>query len=76
MVDAIVEIVKENYLVSNVFSYITHLLLILKDVLNVSPSFSEQVLSLPAYNYSIGYASLTDYNTQRFPITQFSHGQR
>ncbi|XP_041997837.1 rRNA biogenesis protein RRP5-like isoform X2 [Salvia splendens] len=47
VVNAIVEIVKENYL----------------------------VLSFPAYNYSIGYASLTDYNTQRFPTTQFSHGQ-
>ncbi|KAL1554555.1 rRNA biogenesis protein RRP5 [Salvia divinorum] len=47
VVNAVIEIVKENYL----------------------------VLSLPAYNYSIGYASLTDYNTQRFPITQFSHGQ-
>ncbi|XP_057768681.1 rRNA biogenesis protein RRP5 isoform X2 [Salvia miltiorrhiza] len=47
VVNAVVEIVKENYL----------------------------VLSLPAYNYSIGYASLTDYNTQRLPLKQFSHGQ-
>lgn len=47
VVNAVVEIVKENYL----------------------------VLSLPAYNYTVGYASLTDYNTQRLPPKQFTHGQ-
>ncbi|KAL8459787.1 hypothetical protein ACS0TY_031636 [Phlomoides rotata] len=47
MVNAIVEIVKENYL----------------------------VLSLPAYDFTVGYASLTDYNTQRLPSKQFAHGQ-
>lgn len=46
-VNAIVEIVKENYL----------------------------VLSLPEYNYSIGYASVSDYNTQKFPQKQFLNGQ-
>ncbi|KDO70801.1 hypothetical protein CISIN_1g0001731mg [Citrus sinensis] len=46
-VNAIVEIVKENYL----------------------------VLSLPEYNHSIGYASVSDYNTQKFPQKQFLNGQ-
>lgn len=46
-VNAIVEIVKENYL----------------------------VLSLPEYNYAIGYASVSDYNTQKFAQKQFLHGQ-
>ncbi|GFP79860.1 protein rrp5 homolog [Phtheirospermum japonicum] len=47
IVNAIVEIVKENYL----------------------------VLSLPAYNCTIAYASLSDYNTQKLPTKQFTHGQ-
>ncbi|KAG8367979.1 hypothetical protein BUALT_Bualt16G0128900 [Buddleja alternifolia] len=47
IVNAIVEIVKENYL----------------------------VLSLPAYNFTVGYASLADYNTQKLPRKQFVHGQ-
>ncbi|KAL0334258.1 UNVERIFIED_CONTAM: rRNA biogenesis protein RRP5, partial [Sesamum angustifolium] len=34
------------------------------------------VLSLPAYNFIIGYASATDYNTQKLPAKQFTHGQR
>ncbi|KAK9266592.1 hypothetical protein L1049_021657 [Liquidambar formosana] len=46
-VNAVVEIVKENYL----------------------------VLSMPDYNYAIGYASVTDYNTQKFPQKQFLNGQ-
>lgn len=46
-VNAVVEIVKENYL----------------------------VLSIPEHNYSIGYASLSDYNTQKFPQKQFLNGQ-
>ncbi|KAG6700889.1 hypothetical protein I3842_08G135300 [Carya illinoinensis] len=46
-VNAIVEIVKENYL----------------------------VLSVPEYNYAIGYASVSDYNTQKFPPKQFLNGQ-
>ncbi|KAK4432202.1 rRNA biogenesis protein RRP5 [Sesamum alatum] len=33
------------------------------------------VLSLPAYNFIIGYASATDYNTQKLPPKQFTHGQ-
>ncbi|KAL0316910.1 UNVERIFIED_CONTAM: rRNA biogenesis protein RRP5, partial [Sesamum radiatum] len=33
------------------------------------------VLSLPAYNFIIGYASATDYNTQKLPAKQFTHGQ-
>ncbi|KAF7804182.1 rRNA biogenesis protein RRP5 [Senna tora] len=49
-VNAVVEIVKENYLAS--------------------------VLSIPDHNYAIGYASLSDYNTQRFPQKQFLNGQR
>ncbi|KAL6509107.1 hypothetical protein OROGR_023214 [Orobanche gracilis] len=31
--------------------------------------------SLPSYNSTIGYASLSDYNTQKLPSKQFSHGQ-
>ncbi|GKV41870.1 hypothetical protein SLEP1_g49347 [Rubroshorea leprosula] len=46
-VNAVVEIVKENYL----------------------------VLSLPEYNDAIGYASIADYNTQRFPSKQYVNGQ-
>lgn len=46
-VNAIVEIVKENYL----------------------------VLSVPECNYAIGYASISDYNTQKFPQKQFLTGQ-
>ncbi|KAJ3670185.1 hypothetical protein LUZ60_010509 [Juncus effusus] len=46
-VNAIVEIVKENYL----------------------------VLSIPEYNYSIGYACITDYNLQKLPHKSFSPGQ-
>ncbi|KAL6563943.1 hypothetical protein OROHE_005183 [Orobanche hederae] len=33
------------------------------------------VLSLPSYYSTIGYASLSDYNTQKLPSKQFSHGQ-
>ncbi|KAL3841171.1 hypothetical protein ACJIZ3_025762 [Penstemon smallii] len=47
IVNATIEIVKENYL----------------------------VLSLPAYDFTIGYASVTDYNTQKLPSKQFTHGQ-
>ncbi|XP_044501490.1 rRNA biogenesis protein RRP5 [Mangifera indica] len=46
-VNAVVEIVKENYL----------------------------VLSLPEYDYAIGYASLSDYNIQNFLQKQFVNGQ-
>ncbi|CAK9145936.1 unnamed protein product [Ilex paraguariensis] len=46
-VNAVVEIVKENYL----------------------------VLSIPEYNFALGYASITDYNTQKFPPKQFVNGQ-
>ncbi|KAF3441966.1 hypothetical protein FNV43_RR15882 [Rhamnella rubrinervis] len=30
---------------------------------------------LPEYNYAIGYASISDYNTQKFPQKQFLNGQ-
>ncbi|GER39943.1 RNA binding [Striga asiatica] len=33
------------------------------------------VLSLPSYGHSIGYASLSDYNTQKLLSKQFIHGQ-
>ncbi|XP_072958510.1 rRNA biogenesis protein RRP5 isoform X2 [Typha angustifolia] len=46
-VNAIVEIMKENYL----------------------------ILSVPEYNYAIGYASLTDYNIQKLPHKHFTNGQ-
>ncbi|XP_047328490.1 rRNA biogenesis protein RRP5 [Impatiens glandulifera] len=46
-VNAVVEIVKENYL----------------------------VLSIPEFNHVIGYASLYDYNTQKFAKKQFDIGQ-
>ncbi|CAN1306960.1 rRNA biogenesis protein RRP5 [Linum perenne] len=46
-VNAVVEIVKENYM----------------------------VLSLPEYNYAVGYASLSDYNSQRLPHKQILNGQ-
>lgn len=46
-VNAVVEIVKENYL----------------------------VLSIPEHNYAIGYASVTDYNTQKISQKQFLIGQ-
>ncbi|XP_051148647.1 rRNA biogenesis protein RRP5 [Andrographis paniculata] len=47
IVNALVEVVKENYL----------------------------VLSLPEYNFTIGYASLTDYNTQKLPPKPYTPGQ-
>ncbi|KAJ8754493.1 hypothetical protein K2173_005654 [Erythroxylum novogranatense] len=46
-INAIVEIVKENYL----------------------------VLSIPEQDYAIGYASISDYNTQKLPPKQFLNGQ-
>ncbi|KFK38561.1 hypothetical protein AALP_AA3G129700 [Arabis alpina] len=46
-VTAVVEIVKEQYL----------------------------VLSIPEHGYTIGYASVSDYNTQKLPVKQFSTGQ-
>ncbi|KAG2317978.1 hypothetical protein Bca4012_069048 [Brassica carinata] len=46
-VGAVVEIVKEQYL----------------------------VLSIPEHNYTIGYAAVSDYNTQKLPVKQFSTGQ-
>ncbi|KAF9664808.1 hypothetical protein SADUNF_Sadunf16G0056600 [Salix dunnii] len=49
-VNAVVEIVKENYLAST-------------------------VLSIPEHNYAIGYASVTDYNTQKISRKQFLIGQ-
>ncbi|GMH18742.1 hypothetical protein Nepgr_020583 [Nepenthes gracilis] len=33
------------------------------------------VLSLPEYNYAIGYAGLSDYNTQKLSRRQFSSGE-
>lgn len=35
-----------------------------------------QVISVPECNYAIGYASVSDYNTQKFPRNQFLNGQR
>ncbi|CAH8356759.1 unnamed protein product [Eruca vesicaria subsp. sativa] len=46
-VSAVVEIVKEQYL----------------------------ILSIPEHNYTIGYAAISDYNTQKLPMKQFSTGQ-
>ncbi|XP_014514109.1 rRNA biogenesis protein RRP5 [Vigna radiata var. radiata] len=46
-VKAVVEIVKENYM----------------------------VVSIPENGYVIGYASISDYNTQRFPHKQYQNGQ-
>ncbi|KAF2548356.1 hypothetical protein F2Q70_00023584 [Brassica cretica] len=46
-VSAVVEIVKEQYL----------------------------ILSIPEHGYTIGYASISDYNTQKLPVKQFSAGQ-
>ncbi|PIN20215.1 rRNA processing protein Rrp5 [Handroanthus impetiginosus] len=33
------------------------------------------VVSLPTYNFTIGYASLADYNTQKLPPKHFTNGQ-
>lgn len=38
--------------------------------------YIKQVLSLPEYNFALGYASVIDYNTQKMPRRQFSCGQR
>ncbi|KAM3246622.1 rRNA biogeneis protein RRP5 [Capsicum annuum] len=46
-VNAVVEIVKENYL----------------------------VVSVPSYNYTLGYASRADYNTQNLPPKSFTNGE-
>ncbi|KAH9674101.1 rRNA biogenesis protein RRP5 [Citrus sinensis] len=42
---------------------------------NSNRQAQKKVLSLPEYNYSIGYASVSDYNTQKFPQKQFLNGQ-
>ncbi|KAI0529621.1 hypothetical protein KFK09_002175 [Dendrobium nobile] len=34
------------------------------------------VLSLPEHDYAVGYASVIDYNTQKFPHRRFFNGQR
>ncbi|KAE9465295.1 hypothetical protein C3L33_02796, partial [Rhododendron williamsianum] len=36
---------------------------------------NKKVLSIPECNFDIGYASLTDYNTQKFPPRQYVNGQ-
>ncbi|GFY80721.1 similar to RIBOSOMAL RNA PROCESSING 5 [Actinidia rufa] len=36
---------------------------------------NKKVLSIPEHNFAIGYASLTDYNTQKFPSRQHVNGQ-
>ncbi|KAF3677394.1 putative histone-lysine N-methyltransferase ATXR4-like [Capsicum annuum] len=35
-----------------------------------------QVVSLPSYNYTLGYASRADYNTQNLPPKSFTNGKR
>uniref|UniRef100_A0A2N9FCM1 S1 motif domain-containing protein n=1 Tax=Fagus sylvatica TaxID=28930 RepID=A0A2N9FCM1_FAGSY len=35
----------------------------------------KKVLSVPECNYAIGYASVSDYNTQKFPRNQYLNGQ-
>ncbi|KAH9737715.1 rRNA biogenesis protein RRP5 [Citrus sinensis] len=42
---------------------------------NSNRQAQKKVLSLPEYNHSIGYASVSDYNTQKFPQKQFLNGQ-
>ncbi|CAJ1967373.1 unnamed protein product [Sphenostylis stenocarpa] len=36
---------------------------------------SKKVVSIPENDYTIGYASVSDYNTQRFPRKQYQNGQ-
>ncbi|CAL0321523.1 unnamed protein product [Lupinus luteus] len=36
---------------------------------------NKKVLSIPENNYTIGYASISDYNTQKFHRKQFQNGQ-
>ncbi|KAL6579302.1 hypothetical protein OROMI_009518 [Orobanche minor] len=45
------------------------------EVVEVPLDANMMVLSLPSYNSTIGYASLSDYNTQKLPSKQFTHGQ-
>ncbi|KAF3619368.1 putative Alpha/beta-Hydrolases superfamily protein [Capsicum annuum] len=35
-----------------------------------------QVVSVPSYNYTLGYASRADYNTPNFPPKSFTNGER
>ncbi|KAF4369032.1 hypothetical protein F8388_013361 [Cannabis sativa] len=44
-------------------------------LLKLSKKITWQVLSIPEYNYALGYASKSDYNVQKFPHKQFLNGQ-
>ncbi|RWW10800.1 hypothetical protein BHE74_00018472 [Ensete ventricosum] len=68
-VKAVVEIVKENYLVSR----LPESSRIIYDFLG---NGCFHVLSVPEYSNAIGYASTTDYNTQKLPRKHFVNGQR
>lgn len=76
-VNAVVEIVKENYLasVSFYFLFCSNNLTLLKFIY-FCLHFLIQVLSIPEYNFALGYASVKDYNTQLLPPKHFVPGQR
>ncbi|RZR97535.1 hypothetical protein BHM03_00026731 [Ensete ventricosum] len=43
---------------------------------SASTKDAKKVLSVPEYSNAIGYASTTDYNTQKLPRKHFVNGQR
>lgn len=58
-------------------SYFENAVFLLDEILMLLPvMMCKQVLSLPEYNFALGYASVIDYNTQKMPRQQFSCGQR
>ncbi|KAG1347685.1 putative rRNA biogenesis protein RRP5 [Cocos nucifera] len=44
-------------------------------VTSVCVDGAKKVLSIPEYNYAIGFASITDYNMQKLPRKHFLNGQ-
>ncbi|KAM7262095.1 hypothetical protein ACFE04_021172 [Oxalis oulophora] len=77
-VNAVVEIVKENYLAS-IFLLLPSIALEFKFFLFIQfteiQNMNIQVLSVPDHGYAIGYASISDYNTQKFPQKSYVTGQ-
>ena len=77
-VNAVVEIVKDSYVVCNLLSSSDQFIIVtLKNDYKTFFLFcSIQVLSVPEYNNAIGFAPLMDYNSQLLPHHHYDNGQR
>jgi rRNA biogenesis protein RRP5 len=79
-VNAVVEIVKDSYVVCNLLlssvQYIIFTVKVEQFIILFSLFCSIQVLSVPEYNYAIGFAPLMDYNSQLLPHHNYDYGQR